>query len=276
MLIERARRSGHYTMDQEHLHNHYEIYYLCRGERYYVIRDEIYRIAAGDLIIIPKHELHRTADTGVADHERILINFHEEQLEGIAEADRQVLLKPFWQGIPQMRLEMHEQNWVESILEKMLKEKKDKMLLHELSLKAKLVELLLFIARKHPEKSRVVSELDSPVHQKISRIIKYIHSHYSIQLRLKEVAALFELSPSYVSRMFKQATGFSFIEYVNAVRIKEAQRLLRETEKKVIEIASEVGFDNIAHFGRVYKQVTKQSPLQYRKSLMNERKALMH
>ena len=75
----------------------------------------------------------------------------------------------------------------------------------------------------------------------------------------------FFISQYYLSRSFKQVTGFTFIEYLNSVRIREAQRLLRETEKQVIQIAHMVGFNNISHFGRIFKAITKYTPLQYRK-----------
>ncbi|WP_248927467.1 helix-turn-helix domain-containing protein [Paenibacillus hamazuiensis] len=71
------------------------------------------------------------------------------------------------------------------------------------------------------------------------------------------------ISPGYFCRSFKEALGFSFVEYVNTVR--EAQRPLRETNVKAVNVAEQAGFESVAHFGCVYKQITKQSPLAYRK-----------
>ncbi|MFC3769380.1 helix-turn-helix transcriptional regulator [Paenibacillus sp. GCM10012303] len=52
---------------------------------------------------------------------------------------------------------------------------------------------------------------------------------------------------------------------VNHVRMNEAKRLLRETEWKVLRIAEQVGFDSIAYFGRVFKEMVHLSPVQYRR-----------
>ena len=71
---------------------------------------------------------------------------------------------------------------------------------------------------------------------------------------LPELAQRFFISPYYLSRSFKMATGFSLgIEYINLTRVREAQRLLRETNLKVIVIAERTGFENHRSF-RPYLQ----------------------
>jgi transcriptional regulator GlxA family with amidase domain len=56
------------------------------------------------------------------------------------------------------------------------------------------------------------------------------------------------------------------VEYINNVRVKEAQRLLRESKLKVTQIAEHVGFESIVHFGRVFKRFTSLSPMEYKKT----------
>ncbi len=80
-------------------------------------------------------------------------------------------------------------------------------------------------------------------------MVEYINANYKQPLTLTRISNEFYLSTFYLSRIFKQVTGFSFVEYLQAVRIKEARRLLRETRWKIIEVAEESGFDNVAHFG---------------------------
>ncbi|MNI72529.1 Bifunctional transcriptional activator/DNA repair enzyme AdaA [compost metagenome] len=99
----------------------------------------------------------------------------------------------------------------------------------------------------------------------MTEITTYINHNYKSNLTLATISEIFFISPGYFSRSFKKITGFSFIEYLNNVRIREAQLLLRETNTKVIDIAEQSGFESIAHFGRVFKQFTKQSPNVYRK-----------
>ena len=75
--------------------------------------------------------------------------------------------------------------------------------------------------------------------------MRFINTHFAEPVRLEELAEQFEISPAYLSRMFKEITGFSLVEYVNLVRVQEAQRLLATTRLKVIVIAEQVGFGSL-------------------------------
>jgi len=103
------------------------------------------------------------------------------------------------------------------------------------------------------------------MHQKISEIAGYIQQNHAEPILLEKVAKQFFISPSYLSRIFVKLTGFHFREYVQVVRIREAEKQLRNTKEKVQNIADHVGFERIEHFNRVFKKLNGLSPLQYRK-----------
>jgi YesN/AraC family two-component response regulator len=85
------------------------------------------------------------------------------------------------------------------------------------------------------------------------------------ELSLQSLAEKFYVSPYYLSRFFKEVTGFTFVEYLNNVRVKEAKKLLESSSMKVNLIFKKVGFGSVTHFGRVFKSVTGYAPLHYRK-----------
>jgi len=103
------------------------------------------------------------------------------------------------------------------------------------------------------------------MHDRISEIVRYINQHYMEEISLPRLAEKFYVSLYYLSRFFKEATGFTFVEYVNSVRIAEAKKLLEQSSMKVNSIAKRVGFGSVTHFGRVFKSVTGHAPLYYRK-----------
>ena len=72
------------------------------------------------------------------------------------------------------------------------------------------------------------------------------------------------LSESYFSSIFKKGCGASFREYLNAVRIDEARRLLDLNQQSVTEIALMVGFESQSYFSKVFRAVTGMSPKEYR------------
>jgi len=81
---------------------------------------------------------------------------------------------------------------------------------------------------------------------------------------LGEAAEMLDMSPAYLSRVFKRETGENFQEMLTQVRIEKAAVLLRDTELKVGEIARQVGFENERYFGQVFRRHTQQTPMMYR------------
>ena len=264
-IISSKKAMGHYDMPTYHFHDMYEIYYLLSGERFYFIKDRTFNIKKGDLVFINEHYLHKTTDTGVPDHQRILIKFHEKFLLTENSPLHEILKTIFKKDNYVLRLPIHEQNNAEELLEKMMQESQTQNSGFEAYLQSLMIKLLVHFGRYIQQNSLNSFEHPSPIYGKISEIVQYINYNYLESITLATISERFYISPYYLSRVFKEVTGFTFIEYLNSVRIKEAQKLLRESKGKVISIAEKVGFGNVAHFGRVFKKVTGLSPLHYRK-----------
>jgi YesN/AraC family two-component response regulator len=263
-FIEQIKRAGPFSMDSDHYHETYEIYYLLAGERSYYINNLIYTLRKGDLIFINKNELHRTTSKGSARHERILINFEEVFLQKtLANYDLSI---PFLttQSLL-LRPGVHEQGAIETILFSMLKEQEEHRSQQVPYLQTLLIQLFIEMNRVQEISREPIAPESSEKQLKVYEMIDYLQAHYVEKLTLEQLSETFFISSTYLCRLFKQTTGFTIVEYLNYIRIKEAQRLLQSTNAKVMTIAENTGFDSIAHFGRVFKQIAKCSPLQYRK-----------
>ncbi|WP_274653492.1 helix-turn-helix domain-containing protein [Paenibacillus humicola] len=94
-----------------------------------------------------------------------------------------------------------------------------------------------------------------------------IYENYHEKISLRTIENRFFISPYYFSRSFKKVTGFTFVEYLNRIRVLEGQRLLKETNKPVTCIAEEIGYDSVSHFERKFKELTGLAPLKFRKSV---------
>jgi two-component system response regulator YesN len=94
----------------------------------------------------------------------------------------------------------------------------------------------------------------------------YIDKHYwNPDLCLEEVAAELQISPGYLSRLMKRETGFSFVEYLNRIRVKKATLLMSDPSAKAFEVAERVGYKSQHYFSRAFKKVTGTSPTDHRK-----------
>lgn len=266
-LIHRIKRDEYIDMPQLHCHENYELYYLLAGERNYFIEDKTYRVPRGSLVFVNKHVLHRTTDPRQAvGHERILILFQKPFL-GPEQSLLDIASSPYRSGPPVLTLTITQQRIVEELLFKMLREAKRKESAFDTLLKSVLIELLIYALRIREQAIRFPEEPENAQHLKARKIMQYINSHYADPITLGSLSKRFFISPYYMSRLFKSATGFSIMAYVIAVRIKEAQILLRETVKPVTEISADTGFGDLVHFCRTFKKQTGITPQQYRHKL---------
>jgi AraC-type DNA-binding domain-containing proteins len=98
----------------------------------------------------------------------------------------------------------------------------------------------------------------------IKKAIVFIANHFNDAISLENVADAVNMHPSYFSSKFKKATGSSFKEYLNMVRIEEGKRLLTNTNFSIIDIALATGFEDQSYFTKVFKKYTGLTPKQFR------------
>ena len=98
----------------------------------------------------------------------------------------------------------------------------------------------------------------------VVRVREYIDSNYASEITLEGLAAQFFINKTYLSEMFKEQYGIALKDYLVSVRITEAKRLLRFTDKTTEEIATMVGINGAAYFSRMFKRVEVVTPKEYR------------
>lgn len=103
----------------------------------------------------------------------------------------------------------------------------------------------------------------------ILRAQSYIYQNLSENIRLADVANYCHVSRSHLSRIFKDAGGITFTEFVLQAKTRRAAELLTASDTNVTDICYEVGFQDVSHFGRVFRRYVGMSPSQYRKALIN-------
>lgn len=100
---------------------------------------------------------------------------------------------------------------------------------------------------------------------KMKQILKYVEEHYMERITIADIAGIAGFSESHFMRYFKETMGTSFIEYLKEYRLTMASRLLTTSESTILDIADEVGFENLSYFNRAFKIKYGMTPSQFRK-----------
>lgn len=100
--------------------------------------------------------------------------------------------------------------------------------------------------------------------QLVTKAKRYIREHFEERISLDEAAQAVNASTRHFCKVFKDATGVTFTDYLARVRVERAKNLLQNPHLRVSEIAFETGFESISQFNRSFKRVTGMSPTRYR------------
>lgn len=99
---------------------------------------------------------------------------------------------------------------------------------------------------------------------KMKIVLKYVENNYAQKISIADIADVAGFSESHFMRYFKETMGTSFVEYLKDYRLTMAARLLQSSDDAIIDIAGEVGFDNISYFNRSFKAKYGVSPRKFR------------
>ncbi|MFZ5967785.1 MAG: AraC family transcriptional regulator [Bacillota bacterium] len=268
--IDTIKREKKYNMES-HFHEALEIFYLIDGERRYFINDTIYKVSSGNLVLVDINEIHKTADTDVFAHKRLVLNFNPSFIYEICPKSSGLdLCSCFKSNRKILPLSLKYKKDMEHIFHRMMEIYDSESETKRFHLQILLCELLLLINNHLNELKTKDKNLVYSINPKISKIIKYINSYYYEDITLSSAGKKLHISPFYLSKLFKENTSLTFVEYLNSVRIRKAKELLIDTDYRVIDITEKVGFNNHTHFTRTFKALTGVSPLQYRKLMIRE------
>ena len=106
---------------------------------------------------------------------------------------------------------------------------------------------------------------DDAEHEQINAIVDRITGDVAGAVSAADVAADLGMSESRFSRFFRRATGNTFTDFVNRVRVNRACHLLMETQRPVTHICYEVGFQNVANFNRRFRDIKGMTPSEFRR-----------
>jgi AraC-like DNA-binding protein len=130
------------------------------------------------------------------------------------------------------------------------------------------VQLLKFFAKQLSGMSNQIAieetNAESPV---ITRARQYIAEHKTEGLSLAAVAKVAGSSVFHFCKTFHKSTGLNFTDYVARARVEDAKKGLLNPNRRISEIAYDVGFQSLTQFNRTFKKIFGQSPSEYRTQL---------
>lgn len=100
---------------------------------------------------------------------------------------------------------------------------------------------------------------------RLKRVVEYVDAHISEQITLADLASAAGMSRMYFASQFRVSTGMRPHDYVLRKRVEQAQHLLTTTSESLVQIALSVGFQTQAHFTTIFKKITGNTPLRWRR-----------
>lgn len=260
-----------------HSHDKYEIYYFHGGKCKYLIGDHIYHLQEDDLIIMNGLTLHRAYPEPGISYERSVIEFSSEWLRPIlTNLNVPELLDPFNQlsnTLFHIR-DKEKSAEMKELIKKMAKtvqtsnqENKMENRLKNGELTTMLVQLLfkIFDLSKQELQNNAHVESDKSIH--VKKMIEWIDGNFCNPITLDDIAHHLNISKYYMSRIFKDVTGYTIMQYIMSCRINRAKYLLEiQPDKSILEVSLESGFEDSSHFSRFFRKQMKLTPTEYRNS----------
>lgn len=265
LLVSYHESSRKNNMKVQHYHDTYEIYLQTCGERYLFLDDVCYTLRPGDLYILKPFAIHYTESRQANYSGRFLLNFKEEKMELILNAnERRILMDKLDSGIYHFNREQYQS--IYNLFSQLLSYRDRKGFLAEkLQYTAVLQLLVTLIDTIRELPAHTDSMKVQAVQTELIEAIHYLNTHYQETIDLDTVADRVHMSKYHFCRLFHKITGATYLEYLYNVRLTRVHRMLLETDYSLADIASRTGFSSTAHMSRVFRGIYHTSPREFRK-----------
>lgn len=259
----------HFSLLPLHWHEEVEFTLIQEGTALYHINLEAYEVYQGDLIIIPPfilHDIHQQKTASMTS-DTFVFNLNMLNLKS-PDACSIKYLSPIFDGhytFPYIiSSKKHYYPKFLTLFKKLNTSYCNQKEGFELEIKSGLFQLFsLLFSEGLIQKSNKVT-LNHSHSEKLKLVLDYIQKNISKSITIQELADICHFSEYYFMNFFKKYMGMTSIQYINTQRLELAATYLRKWDLPIMDIALEVGFDNISYFNKLFKAKYHTTPKKYR------------
>jgi len=259
-----------------HRHPYFEFIYCISGEMEQWINGEIYILKPGDSIIVKPDLYHHSLSP--KETEYLVFHFEIEMKE--VHSVFQLVKNPMIHAREMVGDRDSISRWVLEFIDVfgIKPQKKSPDLVQEdylenmhsavntLRLHSKVIELISVLAEHFLSKKRLKDIDVSPSQIRAAHEAAYwLENNLTQKIRIEDLAKELNFHRSYLTQCFKKTYGMSPSDYLIRIRIREARRLLLETDFSIESVSQKLSFSSTGHFSRTFRSLMHISPLQFRK-----------
>lgn len=234
-----------------HHHDFLEISIVLEGEACYQFEQEtVQTVKSGSIMLFNPGVNHKEYQTEQTHSHQLHIGLRNISLEGLKRnffSNKQPLL-----DLGEFQHQVMENSW------RLVQESRDEKREFQLMQKALVIQILIFILRGLEEKRTNIlpylTKSEKRQQQIVNFTIYFLENNYKEEITLEKLAQDQFISPTYLSKIFKEATGASPINYLIDIRLKRAKEMLKNGKLTIKEVALAVGYQDAYHFSKSFKK----------------------
>ena len=250
----------------------HELVLVAGGTAEYVTADAKLTLTAGDLLFIPPFEPHRISGSDDLEHVAVHFDLAPDVPKFSSDPSRRRPYEVRLTGglaIPRLTKCLpgsESRQAIDELLRQWTSDQPPAPLAARVQLLRVLVHLLSRQQAAATAPSLVPGELRN--RERVERATRFNHEHLAEPIDVDQLAELAGLSPSHLTRLFREHTGHAPMDYLRRARVQQARQLLGDVDLSIKEIAARVGFDDPYHFSKTFHRLDGLPPSLYREALL--------
>jgi len=259
----------HDLTEVEHSHDFCELVIVTHGSAMHMLEGKEFPVTAGDVFLLQGRQRHYFYDREALDLINIMydpekIGLPENELRKLPGYCAMFLLEPAYRRQHRFASRLHLKRvplaHAEQLADEMEQESENSEPGYEVALRAKLLELMVYLSRAYTS----TDTTEAHALLRVGNVIGALENDFSRDWKLDELLKIAHMSRSNLMRIFRKATGQTPIDYLVRLRIQKAMDMLRNTDLSITEIALEVGFNDSNYFTRQFRGVIGKTPREFR------------
>lgn len=256
-----------------HIHSSIEIIYIKEGFYTVLLDDVEYKLFAGDVILFRSNAIHHIQTGSAKKNSYYVLTIKPEVIRSLAEpsmagvyalsfAVNHFSAKSLWTKEELLQTAPEIQSGIDLLIREFYANDD----YCDIALKLAAGTILLGMMRSGAAVKNDSLKANRETVDSIYKAVVYINSHYAEDISAGQLCLLAGMSYSFFSRSFKTITGRSFKQYLNTIRVNQAERLLATTDKTISEICSACGYNDVSYFIKVFRECKGMPPGSYKLS----------